>query len=296
MSVEPSVSDRDPDAPILIGHHHGWLGLPDLPAPTTPPFGREDAIHTVLPLARDPNVRLVTLTGLGGIGKTRLAIAVAQELGCSVDVADADSDGLPDTCKAEHGSDPGKPDSDGDGPSDGDEVDKHKSDPTKFDTDGDNLTDFDEVMEHRSSPTRVDSDGDDLQDGNEVNQYNTDPAKFDGDGDGFGDGYDLGGGTNPLDNDIDDDGLLDGDEVHGQGTSPKEADGDGLTDGEEILNRGTDPFVVDMDGDRMSDGLDIASGTSPIAYDTDVYGASDAFDESPLDPNDGSAYMFARCG
>lgn len=44
-----------------------------------PLFGREDAIRSVVSLVRGPNVRLISLTWPGGIGKTRLA--VAQVLG-----------------------------------------------------------------------------------------------------------------------------------------------------------------------------------------------------------------------
>ncbi len=52
----------------------------DLPTPLTPLVGREREIATVVLLLRDPTVRLVTLIGPGGVGKTRLSIAVAAEL------------------------------------------------------------------------------------------------------------------------------------------------------------------------------------------------------------------------
>jgi predicted ATPase len=51
-----------------------------LPASTTSLVGREHDIDAVVSLAERPDVRLVTLTGPGGIGKTRLAVATAQRL------------------------------------------------------------------------------------------------------------------------------------------------------------------------------------------------------------------------
>jgi predicted ATPase len=51
-----------------------------LPVDATSLVGREDAIEEVAGLAGRPDVRLVTLTGLGGIGKTRLAVAVGERL------------------------------------------------------------------------------------------------------------------------------------------------------------------------------------------------------------------------
>ena len=42
--------------------------------------GRAKELATVRALFRQPDVRLVTVTGAGGVGKTRLAVAVAREL------------------------------------------------------------------------------------------------------------------------------------------------------------------------------------------------------------------------
>jgi hypothetical protein len=52
-----------------------------LPVATTSLVGREQAIDEVAGLLAEPEVRLVTLTGPGGIGKTRLALAVGQHVG-----------------------------------------------------------------------------------------------------------------------------------------------------------------------------------------------------------------------
>ena len=54
--------------------------LNNLPAQTTPFVGREREIAAVVGLMRNPNVRLVTLTGTGGTGKTRLSLQVAADL------------------------------------------------------------------------------------------------------------------------------------------------------------------------------------------------------------------------
>ncbi len=54
--------------------------LNNLPAQTTHFIGREREINAVLGLLRNPSVRLVTLTGPGGTGKTRLSLQVAADM------------------------------------------------------------------------------------------------------------------------------------------------------------------------------------------------------------------------
>ena len=58
-----------------------------MPTPLSSFIGRHDEVAAVSTLLRDPGVRLLTLTGPGGIGKTRLALAAAAS------VADVFGDG-----------------------------------------------------------------------------------------------------------------------------------------------------------------------------------------------------------
>src|SRR4051812_3666088 len=51
-----------------------------LPVPLTSLIGREQEIGTVSALLADPTIRLLTLTGPGGTGKTRLALALAERV------------------------------------------------------------------------------------------------------------------------------------------------------------------------------------------------------------------------
>jgi len=60
--------------------------LPHLPRPLTPFFGRQSELAQAVQRLRDPAYPLLTITGEGGIGKTRLAIAAAQVV--SADFAD----------------------------------------------------------------------------------------------------------------------------------------------------------------------------------------------------------------
>src|SRR5687767_12664085 len=52
----------------------------NLPALSTALIGREGLLESALAMMRQPGVRLVTLTGPGGVGKTRLGLQIAADL------------------------------------------------------------------------------------------------------------------------------------------------------------------------------------------------------------------------
>ncbi len=72
--VAPGLPERFPDLRSLP--HHPT----NLVAPPTPLIGRDQEVATVTRLYRDADARLVSLTGPGGTGKTRLALDIASEL------------------------------------------------------------------------------------------------------------------------------------------------------------------------------------------------------------------------
>jgi predicted ATPase/DNA-binding SARP family transcriptional activator len=68
VETEPVVE------PLFYRPHH------NLPVQSTSFIGREDELTTIIEQVNHPECRLLTLVGSGGIGKTRLALAVAERL------------------------------------------------------------------------------------------------------------------------------------------------------------------------------------------------------------------------
>jgi hypothetical protein len=52
----------------------------NLPAPRTLLIGREEVVAGLVDLLVDAETRLVTLTGVGGVGKTRVALQAAADV------------------------------------------------------------------------------------------------------------------------------------------------------------------------------------------------------------------------
>ncbi|MFG2075956.1 BTAD domain-containing putative transcriptional regulator [Nonomuraea maritima] len=75
VALHRAILERDPSLDPPKDASPGRVGLP---VPLTPLVGRDEAVAEVVALLR--TARLVTLVGPGGVGKTRLALAVAGRI------------------------------------------------------------------------------------------------------------------------------------------------------------------------------------------------------------------------
>lgn len=74
QAAAPDLPTTFPPLSSLQRYRH------NLPSQATALIGREDELEVVASTLRDPSTRLLTLTGPGGIGKTRLALQAASAL------------------------------------------------------------------------------------------------------------------------------------------------------------------------------------------------------------------------
>jgi predicted ATPase/DNA-binding SARP family transcriptional activator len=88
LAVDPSDETRrvaasllDPELPRSLAERHDRPRWSSVPVPLTRLIGREAEMDRLRDLLHAADVRMLTLVGPGGVGKTRLAIEVAQELG-----------------------------------------------------------------------------------------------------------------------------------------------------------------------------------------------------------------------
>ncbi|HUA06524.1 MAG TPA: BTAD domain-containing putative transcriptional regulator [Solirubrobacteraceae bacterium] len=76
LAQTPALQKGVADRPLTPGQHSRRR----LPSPATPTIGREQELRDITDLFNRSGARVVTLTGPGGVGKTRLALVVAHAL------------------------------------------------------------------------------------------------------------------------------------------------------------------------------------------------------------------------
>jgi hypothetical protein len=232
--------------------------------------------------------------------------------GTDPDDADSDDDGVPDGSEVDPGKDSDgdglvnalDPDSDNDGILDGTEAGVTTAPAGTDVTKGHFVPDADPST--TTNPIDPDTDHGGVRDGSEDPNHNgkiddgeldpNDPADdvtppVDTDGDGLSDDEEKHLGTNPMDADSDDDGLLDGEEPNpsvdtdGDGLiNPldPDSDDDGLFDGTELGKDCSNADTAIERGLCVADADAGATVTSPINADTDGGTARDGSEDANL--------------
>jgi len=223
-------------------------------------FGHPRSYPALAPEAQMDDARLydriLTTTDIGTLASTDAQPDALE---------DWDDDGANNLQEFYNGTNPHQTDSDGDGISDGAEINGHLvggityySNPRRTDTDNDGLADLHEMSVTLTNPGSPDTDGDGIWDGTEIRVHGTDPKDNDTDNDGMRDGWEVRYKLNPLVND-----------------AAGNPDGDALTNLQEfvadtnpLVKNGID-FGLDTDGDTLTDYEEIyLLGTNPTTKNT----------------------------
>ena len=78
--LQSAIPRRGAETPVSSAVVPASVPEPTLPGPRTPLVGREQELDEIGMFLKDRGVRLLTLTGTGGVGKTRLALRAAGEV------------------------------------------------------------------------------------------------------------------------------------------------------------------------------------------------------------------------
>jgi tRNA A-37 threonylcarbamoyl transferase component Bud32 len=123
----------------------------------------------VIPLLMLLCLCLLAAAGLGYASMRQSRATATAQATAILAAADPDQDGLTNAQELALGTDPNNPDTDGDGLTDGREINETGTDPKNKDTDGDTLLDGAEVDQIGTSPNNKDTDGDGITDNADAN-------------------------------------------------------------------------------------------------------------------------------